>query len=122
MLDLKKFARSIFHACRGFKLVAREQNFKIQLFCAIVVILSSILFQLRAWEIAALFMMITLILVLEIINTIFERVVDILEPRVHPYAKAIKDMMASAVLVASIGAILIGFIIFWPHLKSILYV
>ncbi|NOQ67856.1 diacylglycerol kinase [Patescibacteria group bacterium] len=116
----KKLARSFSHAVKGFKCVFREQNFKVQIIFSIAVFILILLFDLRMWETVVLIMMITLVLVLEIINSIFERIMDILQPRVHPHAKTVKDMMASAVLAASLGAFLVGLLIFWPHFKSII--
>ncbi|MCK4591914.1 diacylglycerol kinase [Candidatus Parcubacteria bacterium] len=119
VFSFKKLARSFSHAIRGFKCVFREQNFKIQIVFSITVFILILLFDLKIWEIVVLIMMVTLVLVLEIINSIFERIMDILQPRVHPYAKTVKDMMASAVLAASLGAFFVGLLIFWPHFKSI---
>ena len=121
MFSFKKLTRSFAHAIRGFRCVFREQNFKIQVAFAIIVIFFILFFGLKVWEAAALVMMTILVLVLEIINSIFERIVDILEPRVHPYAKTIKDMMAAAVLTASIGAVFVGVVIFWPYFSNIIY-
>ena len=118
--SLRKLARSFSHAIRGFKCVFKEQNFRIQMAFAIIVIFFILFFGLKVWEATVLVMMIVLVLVLEIINSIFERIVDILEPRVHPYAKTIKDMMAAAVLIASFGAVLIGIIIFCPYFSNII--
>lgn len=118
--NFKKFSRSVSHAVRGFKCVLKEQNFRIQIVFSIVVIFLILFFGLKIWEAAALVMMIVLVLVLEIINSIFERIMDILEPRVHPYAKTIKDMMAAAVLIASIGAAFVGIVIFWPYFKNVI--
>ena len=118
--SLKKFSRSFAHAVRGFKCVSKEQNFRVQILFSIVVIFLILFFGLKIWEAAALVMMIILVLVLEIINSIFERIMDILEPRVHPYAKTIKDMMAAAVLIASIGAAFVGVVIFWPYFNNII--
>ena len=119
VFNLKKLARSFSHAIRGFRCVFREQNFKIQIIFSIAVFILILLFDLKMWETVVLIMMITLVLVLEIINSIFERIMDILQPRVHPHAKTVKDMMASAVLMASFGAFWVGLLIFWPHFKSI---
>jgi diacylglycerol kinase len=44
-----------------------------------------------------------------------ERLVNIFNPRVHPYAKMLKDVTASIVLIGSIGSIIIGIIVFWPY-------
>jgi len=118
--SLKKFSRSFAHAARGFKYALKEQNFRAQILFSIAVIFLIIFFNLKIWEAAALIMMIVLVLVLEIINSIFERIMDILEPRVHPYAKTIKDMMAAAVLIASLGAAFVGIIIFSPYFNNII--
>ncbi|MCK5466665.1 diacylglycerol kinase [Candidatus Parcubacteria bacterium] len=119
VFSFKKFSRSFSHAIRGFKCVLKEQNFRIQILFSIAVVYFILFFGLKTWETAALTMMIILVLVLEIINSIFERIMDILEPRVHPHAKAIKDMMAAAVLIASIGAVFVGAVIFWPYFKDV---
>ncbi len=119
VFNIGKFIKSVSNATRGFRCVFREQNFKIQIIFSITVFILILLLDLKIWETVVLIMMITLILVLEIINSIFERIMDILQPRVHPHAKTVKDMMASAVLVASLGACFIGLLIFWPHFKSI---
>ena len=120
VFNLKKFSRSFSHAIRGFRCVLKEQNFRVQILFSIVVIFLILFFGLKIWEAAALVMMIVLVLVLEIINSIFERIMDILEPRVHPYAKTVKDMMAAAVLIASIGAAFVGIVIFWPYFENII--
>ncbi|MCK5332435.1 diacylglycerol kinase [Candidatus Parcubacteria bacterium] len=118
MFYLKRFVKSISYALKGLRIAFKEQNFKIHILFSIIVIFFIISFQLRLWESVVLVIMIVLVLVLEIINSIIERIVDILEPRVHPYAKNIKDMMAAAVLVASLGAIVIGCLIFLPYFFS----
>jgi len=120
IFNFKKFTQSVSYAIRGLRSVSREQNFRIQVVSALSVIVLIILLGLKVWETVALLMMITLVLVLEIINSIFECIVDILEPRVHPHAKTIKDMMASAVLIASLGAFLVGILILWPYFKNIM--
>lgn len=120
IFSIKKFARSISNALRGVKYASREQNFRIQAIISIIVVFFAIFFNLKTWERVALILIIVFILVLEILNSIFERVVDILEPRVHPYAKVIKDMMAAAVLISSLGAILIGAIVFGPYIEVLM--
>jgi diacylglycerol kinase len=58
---------------------------------------------------------IVLVLSLELANTAAERIMDILKPRVHPYARVVKDAMAGAVLIASVGAVFIGICILLPY-------
>jgi len=120
IFDVKKLVRSFGNAARGIKFVAEEQNFRIQAVITVIVALFVLFFRLKALETSILIMAIALVLTLEIINSIFERIVDVLEPRSHPHAKVIKDMMASAVLVASCGAVLIGIVIFGSYAKDML--
>lgn len=52
---------------------------------------------------------ITLVLFAELVNTAFEAVVDLVSPEYHPLAKVAKDVAAGSVLVASIGAVVMGY-------------
>lgn len=117
MERLRKFKRSLEHAGNGLKyLVSHEKNFQYDLLAAAIVIIGMIYFDLRRWEIIVLFLVIAGVLVMELVNTVVERMVDILKPRIHPYAKLIKDLMAAGVLLASLFAVIIGIIIFLPYL------
>ena len=87
-----------------------------QCFVSVVVIILMYLYDLSRLERVALILVIISILILESLNTIFERLSDILKPRLHNYILIIKDIMASAVLLASLGAVVIGLMIFWPHI------
>jgi len=109
--------RSIRHAFRGLARVAStEQNFRIQLVAAGVVVVAMVVLRLAPLEMAFLTLAIALVLVLELLNSIFERMADMLKPRLHDLVKDVKDIMAGAVLVAALGAVVIGFLIFWPHI------
>ena len=47
-------------------------------------------------------------LTLELLNSSVEALVDLLHPGIHPEVKAIKDMLAGAVLLASGVALVVG--------------
>jgi diacylglycerol kinase len=116
MFDFNHFGKSLTYAFKGIRRVAKEeQSFRIQLVVAVIVVAFMFAFDLRTPEKALLTMAIVLVLVLELLNSIFERMVDILKPRIHHYVEDIKDIMAGTVLVASVGALLIGCLIFWPY-------
>ncbi|HLM83749.1 MAG TPA: diacylglycerol kinase family protein [Candidatus Bathyarchaeia archaeon] len=120
MNSINKFFKSFRFAFRGLKYALKnEQNFQVEVLIGIFVVILMFLFPTRTLEKIALFIVIFAVLVMELINTIFERVVDILKPRVHPYAQLVKDIMAAAVLLASIGAAVVGVIIFWPYFKDL---
>ncbi len=115
MISLRRFFRSLIYAGHGLKFVWRENNFRIQIAISIVVIILMFFFRLNRLEKVALIIVIFSVLILESLNTIFEHLSDILQPRLHSYIMIIKDIMAATVLMASIGAIIIGLLIFWPH-------
>lgn len=115
------FKKSFNCALRGLKYVIKnERNFRIELLIAIFVVFLTIVFNIKIWEFVVLIFLITWVLVTELINTVVERVVDILEPRVHPYARLIKDIMASVVLLSAGMSILVGGIIFSSYLIKFL--
>ncbi len=112
----RRLTSSFRAAVRGIAIVLREENsFRIQLVAAMGVFLIIAIMDLVTWEVVALSMMAVLVLVLELLNTVFERMIDMMKPRLSPYVGAIKDMVAGAVLIASIGALIIGSVILWPH-------
>lgn len=120
MVKLRQLTKSFRYAWRGLVTVAREeQNFRLQLAAAVVVTGLMFFLELRVLEKAMLTIAMVLVLILELLNSIFERMVDILKPRIHHYVEEIKDIMAGTVLVASVGAVIIGLLIFWPHLVTL---
>jgi len=120
MNSLQKLFKSFRYATRGLKHVLKhEQNFQIEILGGFFVVILMYLFPTRSLEKIALFIVIFAVLVMELINTIFERMVDMLKPRVHPYAQLVKDVMAAAVLLSSVGAVIVGIIIFWPYFQDL---
>lgn len=116
MQRLKEFGHSFRHAMRGLVYALKyEKNFQNEVAIAISVVIGMVYFHVTRAEMIILFLVVIGVLVMELLNTIMERVVDILKPRVHPYAKLIKDLMAASVLLSSILAIIIGLIIFIPY-------
>lgn len=122
MLDLGRFGRSLRFAWKGITTMARdEQSFRIQLIVVALLVPLDLLFQLSRPETALLVVVAAFTLVLELLNGAVERLVDLFKPRIHDYAEQIKDMMAGAVLVFSVGALLVGILVFWPHVSASLH-
>lgn len=116
---MNRTVRSFSFAARGFRYVLRgERNFQIELFTAGVVIFGMLVFDLSVLERVALILCIAWVLTLELVNTAVERIMDVLQPRIHPYARIIKDVMAAAVLVSAAGALLVGLAIFLPRVAE----
>ncbi|MBN1585296.1 diacylglycerol kinase [Candidatus Uhrbacteria bacterium] len=117
MISPKKVIRSFRHALRGTVKVFREEHsFRVELVAAAAVTVLMFAFGLRTSEKAILVLVMLLVLVLELVNSVFERIADMLKPRFHPYVEDLKDIMAATVLVSAVGAVAIGLLIFWPYI------
>ncbi|HCU70185.1 MAG TPA: diacylglycerol kinase [Candidatus Moranbacteria bacterium] len=119
MRRFKSFAISLRHAINGLSYaVSNEKNFQNEIIVACLVIAAMIFYKVSPSEMIVLFLVIMGVLVMELLNTVMERIADILKPKVHPYVRVIKDLMAASVLVSSLLAIIIGLIIFIPHIMA----
>lgn len=117
----KRFKRSLKHAFDGLGwAIMHEKNFRIEILIGLFVILFILLFDVKTWEAIVLLLMIMWVLIFELINTVLERVVDILKPRIHPYARLIKDLMAGVVLITATVSIVVGILIFYPYIRELL--
>lgn len=74
---------------------------------------------LSSTEWSVVFLAVALVLVLELLNSAVERIIDLLKPRLHHYVADIKDITAGMVLVASVGSVMVGLAIFMPHLVEL---
>jgi diacylglycerol kinase len=112
----RAFLMSFVHAWRGLRVAFRtEQSFRIQAAFGLAVFAVIWVLPLSATERVILLLAIAAVLVLELLNSMVERMVDLFKPRLHEYVRDIKDLMAATVLLASGFAALIGFMILWPH-------
>lgn len=113
--------KSFINALKGIRVVFKEErNFRIQIGIAILVLALMNIFSLSIVEKSVLILLITMVLILELLNSILERLIDVFKPRVHNYIKDIKDIAAGAVFLTSLGAFLIGAIIFYPHVADLI--
>ena len=113
----KALARSFKYAFIGILTAMRiSRNIKVHYLISIIVILGAYHFQVSAVEYMILLLVITQVICLEMVNTAIERTVDLLTGKHHIYAKIAKDVAAGAVLMSVVAALIIGIIIFLPHL------
>jgi undecaprenol kinase len=120
MIRFGRFIKSMKHATGGIGVVFRsEQSFRIQIVVSIIVLVFGAYVQVSLFEWILLVLLIGSVLVLELINSIFERIVDAFKPRIHPIVKDIKDIMAGAVLIASVIAAIVGVMIFYPYVLKL---
>lgn len=108
-------------AFNGLKIVfAQESSFRYQLFILIAIIILGIFLNLSIVEWAIIAAISATVLTFEIINTAIENIVDVIYPGYHENAKRIKDISAGAVLIAAIGAFIVGLLIFVPKIMELL--
>lgn len=114
-MDARRLVRSFGFAASGIRYALKyEQNMRIHLLAAVVVITAAFLTGLSVMEWSIILLLIGGMLALEMINSAIERAVDLTMPDIHPLAKQAKDIAAGAVLVFAITSAIIGLLIFWP--------
>jgi diacylglycerol kinase len=105
------------YAARGIAYAWRTQrNVRIQSAIAVLVILAAVWLRLGPLEWALLVTAIAVVLASELLNTAIEALVDLVSPQPNPLAGAVKDACAAAVVVAVVGAVLIGLLVLGPPL------
>jgi len=97
------------HAIEGLAYVLHtHRHMRYHFLIGAVVLLVSAILRVTRVELLLLFVAITLVVLAELVNTALETVVDLASPEFHPLAKIAKDIGGGGVLVACIGATLIG--------------
>ncbi len=115
-----RLQKSLAFATKGIMYTFRnEVNFRIQCFVGLFILIISFVLHMRVYEQIILAMMIAFVMVLELLNTTIEMFLDLLKPRLSPHVEMVKDIMAGAVLIASIGSIIVGAIIFIPYIVEL---
>jgi Diacylglycerol kinase len=94
-----------------------QRNFRIHVCIGSVVFGLGVWLQLPPIQLAVLVLTVAAVLVLELLNTAIESVVDLaIGRRFHPLARIAKDCAAAAVLVAAISSLLIALLLLLPPL------
>jgi len=96
----------------------KGRNFRIQVGAGVLALALGFILKLTPYEFVDLVLIISLVLILELLNTAIESMVDMVSPEIRVEAKIAKDVSAAAVFIASIGSIIIAAFIFLPKLLS----
>lgn len=109
----RSLVESLNYAIEGLIYVIKTQrNMRLHLIIAVIALSLSIFLNVSKTELVFLSISIALVLVTEMINTSIELSIDMVKETYHPLARIIKDISAGAVLVSSINAIIIGYLVF----------
>ena len=101
------------YAFEGIIHVLRTQrNLRIHFLIAIGVIAAAAALGVERMELIALLLAIAFVLVAEMVNSAIEGAIDVSTTSFDPNAKLAKDVAAGAVLIASITALAVGYLVF----------
>lgn len=93
-----------------------QRNMQLHVTVMVLVLMASLFLDLSRIELAALFFAIGLVLISEMLNTAIEAIVDLIIDTHHKIAGTAKDIGAGAVLIASIVALAIGYLILYNRI------
>ncbi|MCL5674475.1 MAG: diacylglycerol kinase [Candidatus Omnitrophica bacterium] len=120
----KDIISSFTDAFRGlFFILKTQRNLRIHFIIAAFVILGGLFLKIPISDFLILILLITIVIVVEITNTIIEMIINFLTDTYSIEARRLKDASASMVLVASGSAIIVGYLIvarfFPPSLRNL---
>ncbi len=119
--DKSKFLASVSHCLDGLAYTFKnERNFRIEISISILVLICDFLFHISVIEYIITLLLICFVLIMELLNTALERVVDLYTLEKHPLAKAVKDIASASVLVMATISGIIGMLIFVPKVMALI--
>jgi diacylglycerol kinase len=113
-------AKSFAYALRGLRILVDETNARIHFVATILVVVAGLAFRLPRFDWTLLVVAMLLVWVTEALNTALESLADAAVPSSHPLVKSAKDVAAGAVLLAAVGAAVIGGIVFIPRVCQLI--
>jgi diacylglycerol kinase (ATP) len=108
------------YAIQGIVFALRTQrNMRLHALAATVVLTAALILGVGGLELIALMFAISLVIIAELANTAIEATVDLAVETFDPMAKTAKDVAAGAVLVASVNAVAVGYVVFFARLTPL---
>lgn len=118
MFSFPDRVKSFGYALSGLGFMLRSQhNAWIHLVATAAVVAAGLALQISAQDWRWIVVAIAMVWVAEIVNTAFEHLCNVVQPEFHVSVKTAKDVAAGAVLIAAIGAAIIGVMVFWPYVR-----
>ena len=104
----------------GIRLAWRQANFRFHVGSAVVVLILSWTLHISLLELALVVFAVGLVFTAEVFNTALEEFCNHVTPEEHVNIAKIKDLAAAAVLISSVSALIVGCIVFIPHLITLI--
>ena len=110
---IKRLTKSFHYATKGIRHALKtQQNIWIHFFIGSLIVLLAIFLGFDLTKLSIIVLTIALVLVLEMINTVAETIVDLAAPEFSELGRIAKDVAAGAVLIAALFSIIIGIMLF----------
>ncbi len=93
-------------------MVKTQRNMRLHFLIAVLALLGAIYLNLERLEILLLLVSISFVLIAEMMNTAIEMNADLISDGFNPMVRIIKDIAAGCVLVASVNAFTVGYLLF----------
>jgi diacylglycerol kinase (ATP) len=117
---LRRRVASFGHAVRGVGSALRsEVHLRLHAAATVVVLGLGLYFDLARLEWALVALAVASVWAAELMNTAVEALTDLASPDYHPLAGKAKDVAAGAVLLAALGALAVGLLVFGPRLWAL---
>ena len=89
-----------------------QRNMRIHFAIAAAVLIAAVWVGVERIELIALLLAISFVLIAEMINSALEAGIDVATTSFDPLAKLAKDIAAGAVLIATVNAVAVGYLVF----------
>lgn len=106
------------YAFAGIRYVLGEPNFRVQLSIFAIALILAAVVRVHPGEWLAIVLVGLAVLLMEMLNTVIEALVDLAAPEYHPLAKTAKDVAAGAVLLSAFASVIVAVYIFIPRLVT----
>jgi diacylglycerol kinase (ATP) len=95
-----------------------QRNMRIHFAIAVAVLVAALVVGVRRLELVALLIAISFVLIAEMLNTALEAGIDVATTSFDPLAKLAKDISAGAVLIATVNAVAVGYLVFVERIED----
>jgi diacylglycerol kinase (ATP) len=95
-----------------------QRNMRIHFAIAVGVLITALALGVRRLELVALLIAISFVLIAEMLNTALEAGIDVATTSFDPLAKLAKDIAAGAVLIATVNAVAVGYLVFVERIED----
>jgi len=110
----KKFLPAISGMIEGIK---KDSSIQLQYLLGVLAISSAFFFRFTVFETVIVLLFIVLVIALEYINTALEIVCNEFTVKENENVRRVKDYASAAVLIVSLGALIVGLIFIFKHIS-----